>query len=163
MKLHVINNIRTPFRQDNYLLLYQRYWPLKMLHVSIPKGHHQARISKRRAAKYPELPSVSCNFTCCNYYFWGTAVAQWLRCGATNRKFVGSIPAGVNAIFHWHKILPIALWSCGRLSRLRNEYQEHFLGVKAAGAQGWPYYHPVPLSWNLRTLTSGTLWATPGL
>jgi len=26
-----------------------------------------------------------------------------------------------------------------------NEYQEHFLGVKAAGAWGWqPYHHPVP-------------------
>ena len=31
----------------------------------------------------------------------------------------------------------------------------YFLGVKAAGAQGWqPYHHPVPLSWNLGTLTS---------
>jgi hypothetical protein len=37
----------------------------------------------------------------------------------------------------------------------RNEYQEHFLGVKAAGAWGWqPYHYPVPLSWNLGTLTS---------
>ena len=30
----------------------------------------------------------------------GTAVAQWLRCCATNRKVVGSIPAGVIGIFH---------------------------------------------------------------
>jgi len=29
----------------------------------------------------------------------GTAVAQWLRCCATNRKFVGSIPGGVIRIF----------------------------------------------------------------
>ena len=34
--------------------------------------------------------------------FWGTAVAQWLRCCATNRKVAGSIPDGVNGIFHWH-------------------------------------------------------------
>ena len=27
---------------------------------------------------------------------WGTAVAQWLRCCATNRKVAGSIPAGVS-------------------------------------------------------------------
>ena len=30
---------------------------------------------------------------------WGTAVAQWLRCCATNRKVAGSIPAGVIGIF----------------------------------------------------------------
>ena len=29
-----------------------------------------------------------------------TAVAQWLRCCATNRKVAGSIPAGVIGIFH---------------------------------------------------------------
>jgi len=27
----------------------------------------------------------------------GTAIAQWLRCCATNRKVAGSIPAGVSA------------------------------------------------------------------
>jgi len=30
----------------------------------------------------------------------GTAVAQWLRCCATNRKVAGSNPAGVTGIFH---------------------------------------------------------------
>ena len=30
----------------------------------------------------------------------GTAVTQWLRCCATNRKVAGSIPAGVIEIFH---------------------------------------------------------------
>ena len=29
----------------------------------------------------------------------GTAVAQWLRCCATNRKVIGSIPDGVIGIF----------------------------------------------------------------
>ena len=29
-----------------------------------------------------------------------TAVAQWLRCCATNRKVAGSIAAGVIGIFH---------------------------------------------------------------
>ena len=32
----------------------------------------------------------------------GTAVAQWLRCYATNRKVTGSIPVGVIGIFHSH-------------------------------------------------------------
>jgi len=31
-----------------------------------------------------------------------TAVAQWLRCCATNRKVAGSIPDGVIGIFHLH-------------------------------------------------------------
>jgi hypothetical protein len=31
-------------------------------------------------------------------------------------------------------ILSVALWHWGRLSLNRNEYQEYFLGVKAAGA-----------------------------
>ena len=30
----------------------------------------------------------------------GTAVTQWLRCCATNRKVAGSIPDGVIRIFH---------------------------------------------------------------
>ena len=30
----------------------------------------------------------------------GTAVTQWLRCSATNRKVAGSIPDGVTGIFH---------------------------------------------------------------
>jgi len=33
---------------------------------------------------------------------WGTVVAQWLRCCATNRKVAGSIPDGVFGIFHSH-------------------------------------------------------------
>jgi len=46
----------------------------------------------------------------------GTAVAQWLRCCATDRKVAGSIPAGVIGVFHLLKTLKIALWPWGRLS-----------------------------------------------
>ena len=42
------------------------------------------------------------------YLTVGTAVAQWLRCRATNRKVSGSFPDGVIDI--------IALWPWGRLS-----------------------------------------------
>ena len=64
----------------------------------------------------------------------GTAVAQWLRCCATNRKVAGSIPAGVSGIYIDIKSFrshygPGVDWDPNR-----NEYQEHFLGVKAAGA-----------------------------
>ena len=45
-----------------------------------------------------------------------TAVAQWLRRCATNRKVAGSIQAVIIGIFHWHGILPIVLRPWGRLS-----------------------------------------------
>jgi len=60
-------------------------------------------------------------------------VAQRLRRCATNRKIVGSIPAGVIGIFdiksfrvHYGPVVDSA--------SNRNEYQEYFLGGKAAGA-----------------------------
>jgi len=43
------------------------------------------------------------------HLYVSTVVAHCLRCCATNRKVAGSVPAGVIGIFHWHKILPIAL------------------------------------------------------
>ena len=52
-------------------------------------------------------------------YSEGTAVEQWLRCCATNRKVAGSIPAGGPGVDS---------------ASNRNEYQEYFLAVRAAGA-----------------------------
>jgi len=61
-------------------------------------------------------------------------VAQWLRCCATNRKVAGSIPAGASRFF-----IDIKSFRSHYGPRLdsasnRNEYQEYFLGLKAAGA-----------------------------
>ena len=47
-----------------------------------------------------ERIQLSLKFNKTNGHFLGTAVAQWLRCCATNRKVAGSIPAGVIGIFH---------------------------------------------------------------
>ena len=58
-----------------------------------------------------------------------TAVAQWLRCCATNRKVAGSIPAGVSGFF-----IDIKFFLGVDSASNRNEYQEDFLEVKAAGA-----------------------------
>ena len=64
----------------------------------------------------------------------GTAIAQWLRCCATNRKVAGSIPAGVSGFFIDIKSFR-SHYGPGVVSASnRNEYQEYFLGVKAAGA-----------------------------
>jgi len=64
----------------------------------------------------------------------GTAVAQWLRCCATNRKVAGSIPAGVSGFFidikSFRSHYDPGVDSASNI----NEYQEYFLGVKAAGA-----------------------------
>ena len=36
------------------------------------------------------------------HFCWGTAVAQWLRYCATNRKVAGSVPDSVIGTFHSH-------------------------------------------------------------
>ena len=62
-----------------------------------------------------------------------TAVAQWLRCSATNRKVAGSIPAGVSGFFIDIKSSRPHYGPGVDSASNRNEYQEYFLGVKAAG------------------------------
>jgi len=65
---------------------------------------------------------------------WGTAIAQWLRCCATNRKVAGSIPAGVSGFFIDIKSFRSHYGPGVDSASNRNEYQEYFLGVKTAGA-----------------------------
>jgi len=63
----------------------------------------------------------------------GTAVAQWLRCCETNRKVAGSIPAGISGFFIDIKSFRSHYGPRVNSASNRNEYQEYFLGVKAAG------------------------------
>ena len=63
-----------------------------------------------------------------------TAVAQWLRCCATNQKVTGLIPAGVSGFFIDVKSFQSHCGPGVDSSSNRSEYQEHFLGVKADGA-----------------------------
>jgi len=59
---------------------------------------------------------------------------EWLRCCATNRKVAGSIPTDIIGFFidiksFWsHYVRGVDSFSN------RNEYQDYFLGIKAAGA-----------------------------
>jgi len=78
----------------------------------------------------PPLPSGNVLGT---HFCWGTAVAQWLRCCATNRKVTGSIPAGVIGFFIDMKFFRSHYGPGVDPASNRNEYQEYFLGVKAAG------------------------------
>jgi len=61
-------------------------------------------------------------------------LVQWLRCCATNRKVTGSIPAGVSGFFIDIKWFRSHYGPGVDSASNRNEYQEYFLGVKAAGA-----------------------------
>ena len=63
----------------------------------------------------------------------GTAVAQWLRCCATNRKIACSIPAGVGGFFIDIKLFPSHCFPGVDSASNRNDYQEYFLGAKRAG------------------------------
>jgi len=69
-------------------------------------------------------------------YLTGTAVAQWLRCCATNRKVAGSIPAGVSGFFIDIKSFRSHYGTVVDSASNINDYQEYFLGVKAAGVFG---------------------------
>ena len=57
-----------------------------------------------------------------------------LRCCATNRQVAGSIPAGVSGFFIVIKSFRSHYGPGVDSVSNRNEYQEHFLEVKAAGA-----------------------------
>ena len=64
----------------------------------------------------------------------GTSVAEWLSCCATNRKVAVSIPAGVSGFLIDIKSFRSHYGPEVDSASNRNEYQEYFLGVKAAGA-----------------------------
>ena len=64
----------------------------------------------------------------------GDCGSTWLRCCATNRKVAGSIPAGVSGFFIDIKSFRSHYGPGVDSASNRNEYQEFFLGVKAAGA-----------------------------
>ena len=70
----------------------------------------------------------------CSYSASGSAVAQWLRYCATNGKVAGSIPAGVSGFLTDIKYFRSHYGPGDDSASNRNEYQENFLGVKAAGA-----------------------------
>jgi len=65
---------------------------------------------------------------------WGTAVAQWLRSCATNRKVAGSFQMASLEFFIDIKSFRSYYGTGVDSTYNRNEYQEYFLGVKTAGA-----------------------------
>ena len=94
------------------------------------------------------------------------AVAQRLRCCATNRKVAGSIPAGVSGFFIDIKSFRSHYGPGVDSASNRNEYEEYVLGVKAAVRKADnlpPSCAVVTKSGNLNFLeTSGPLQACNG-
>ena len=78
---------------------------------------------------YFNMPSWCSNSTLTNELM-GTAVAQWLRCCATNRKVAGSIPASVIWFFIDIKFFRSHYDPGVDSASNRNEYQEYFVGGK---------------------------------
>jgi len=68
----------------NYLPVDHAYYKNSELHECVKKGSTCGLKTHENISYYAEE---------------GTAVAQWLRCCTSNRKVVGSIPAGVIGIF----------------------------------------------------------------
>jgi len=81
-----------------------------------------------------EMPCSVASGTHCTFKGWGTAVAQWLRCCATNRKVAVSNPAGLSGFFIDVKSFRSQYGPGVDSASNINECQEYFLAVKAAGA-----------------------------
>ena len=92
-----------------------------------------------------------CALLSCRSFTLGATVAQWLRCCATHRKVAGSIPDGVIGIFHWHNPSDrtMALGSTQPLTEMST--RSIFWGKLGRCIR---LHCPVPLSFNLGTLTS---------
>jgi hypothetical protein len=146
-----------------YLLrLYKRLQYLKRVYVL-----HMLHINK--TIFFWTLLLITCMFLQLVglHYRMGHSVAQWLRHCATNRKVAGSIPDGVIGILHWQSFRPHYGPGVDSASN-RNQYQEYFLTVKAAGAESWqPCHLHVPIvlkSGNLSFLEpSGPVKACNGI
>jgi hypothetical protein len=76
--------------------------------------------------------TVRFRFINCTFQTLGTAVAQGLKCCATNRKVAGSIPPSVSGFFIHMKSFRSHYGPGVHSASNRNEYQDYFLGVKAA-------------------------------
>ena len=98
-------------------------------------GH---RLPSRLIANKLQLLSEGHKIIFSNYAFYqtlqGTMEAQWLRCCDTNRKVAGSIPDSVSGFFIDTKSFRSHYVPVVDSASNRNEYQEYFLGVNAAGA-----------------------------
>jgi hypothetical protein len=93
---------------------------------------------------------------------WGSVVVKALRYQSDGP---GIDSRWCHWIFQWHISFRLYHGPGVDSAPSKNEYQEHFLGVKAAVAWGWqPHHLRVPSVVEIwEPKPPGTLWATPGL
>ena len=93
--------------------------------ISRQQAHEDGKVVS--PTHWPPLPPGNITAT---HFYWGTAVAQWLMCCATNRKVAGTIPAGVGGFFIDIKSFRSHYGPGVDSASNRNEYKEYFLGGK---------------------------------
>ena len=107
-----------------YIYIVQLYFNLQRLRRLVRRPHTtdlRVRCQVNLSGICGEQSGVGTGFPPSTYGLRGTRWRSWLRHCATSRKIAGSIPEVVNG--------PEVDSGSNR-----NEYQEYFLGVKAAGA-----------------------------
>ena len=145
--LFSFENIRRPLgrrwdkSKHNCLVSYLLCWR----HVSATVGHLQVTKIYREEnyTEYDHSIGAYCKLSTrsrcrLDYTYWakstsgdsGSTVVKVLCYKSEGCWFD---PSWCQWIFHWHKILPIALWPWVDSASNRNEYKEYFLGVKVAG------------------------------
>jgi hypothetical protein len=112
------------------ILFFQNFWANVVLKVLFIISNIREMFARFCCISFPFLWEIShpicLKFSSC--YLWVTAAAQWLRCCATNRNVVGSIPAGVSGFFIDVKSFRSHCGPGIDSASNRNEYQDYFLG-----------------------------------
>ena len=117
------------------------------------RAHHLALgLKKKESYKSRHLLPVWA-FMACSKLKFTLAVAQWLRCCATNRTVAGSIPAGVSGFFI--DIKSFRSHYGPRVDSASNRLSTRSISWGKGGrcVRLTTYHHPLPLSRNVGTLT----------
>jgi len=104
-----------------------------LIHNQYPSEHATALLCVlccKLQSQINKLPSNQIEWINCDIVDFKGRI--WLRNCVTTRKVAGSNPGGAIEIFHWQSVVPPCEPGVDSVCN-RNEYQEYFLGLKAAG------------------------------